>query len=76
MPSWFPGASFKREGRKLLPHVTAMIEEPYAVAQAALVRIFYISYYLSDLRRQLLPSGPGGRYSSEFCRCESDNAVK
>ena len=38
MPSWFPGASLKREGRKLLPHVTAMIEEPYAVAQAALVR--------------------------------------
>ena len=38
MPHWFPGASFKREGSKMLPHVTAAIDEPYAVVQAALVR--------------------------------------
>jgi hypothetical protein len=38
MPHWFPGASFKREGRKRLPHVTAAVDEPYAVVQAALVR--------------------------------------
>ncbi|KAI9449573.1 cytochrome P450 [Lactarius psammicola] len=37
MPHWFPGASFKREGRKWLPHVIAMVDEPYAVVQAALV---------------------------------------
>ncbi|KAI9449572.1 cytochrome P450 [Lactarius psammicola] len=36
MPHWFPGASFKREGRNLLPHVIAMIDGPYAVVQAAL----------------------------------------
>ncbi|KAH9044125.1 cytochrome P450 [Lactarius hengduanensis] len=37
MPHWFPGASFKREGRNRRPHVTAMIDEPYALVQAALV---------------------------------------
>ncbi|KAH8980773.1 cytochrome P450 [Lactarius hatsudake] len=37
MPHWFPGASFKREGRNWQPHVTAMIDEPYALVQAALV---------------------------------------
>ncbi|KAH9039868.1 cytochrome P450, partial [Lactarius pseudohatsudake] len=37
MPYWFPGASFKREGRNRQPHVTAMIDEPYALVQAALV---------------------------------------
>ncbi|KAH9022460.1 cytochrome P450, partial [Lactarius hengduanensis] len=39
MPHWFPGASFKREGRNRRPHVTAMIDEPYALVQAALVRL-------------------------------------
>ena len=38
MPHWFPGASFKREGSKMLPHVIAAIDEPFAVVQAALVR--------------------------------------
>lgn len=42
MPHWFPGASFKGEGRKRLPHVNAMIDEPYAVVQAALVRFVYL----------------------------------
>lgn len=39
MPHWFPGASFKREGHKWLPHVAAMIDEPYAFVQAAMVRL-------------------------------------
>ncbi len=38
LPHWFPGASFKREGQYRLPHVNAMIDEPYAALQAALVR--------------------------------------
>ncbi|KAH9067504.1 cytochrome P450 [Lactarius vividus] len=37
MPHWFPGASFKREGQNWKPYVTAMIDEPYAFVQAALV---------------------------------------
>ncbi|KAI9441768.1 cytochrome P450 [Lactarius indigo] len=36
MPHWFPGASLKREGRNWRHHVTAMIDEPYALVQASL----------------------------------------
>jgi hypothetical protein len=76
MPSWFPGASFKREGRKLLPHVTAMIEEPYAVVQAALVRIVIFLPDICQTRDFNFAFGPGGRNGPEFCRRESDNAVE
>ncbi|KAI0264161.1 CyP450 monooxygenase [Gloeopeniophorella convolvens] len=36
MPDWFPGAAFKREARRWLPHVTGMLEDPYAAVQAGL----------------------------------------
>ena len=49
MPHWFPGAAFKREGQKWLPHVNAMIDEPYAFVKAALVRLVI---FLPEIRQK------------------------
>ena len=76
MPHWFPGAAFKGEGRKLLPHVTAMIDEPYAVVQAALVRIVIFLDSICQKCDIFVIFVPGGRDSQAFCRCEYDIAVE
>lgn len=73
MPHWFPGASFKREGSKMIPHVNTAIDEPYAVVQAALVR-FDIS--IPDKHDVFIAFGSGGRNSEGFCRRESDAVVE
>lgn len=61
MPHWFPGASFKREGRNWLPHVIAMIDEPYAVVQAALVRLVIFFPCICQMRDTSFALGLGGR---------------
>lgn len=38
LPSWFPGAAFKKTARTWRPHVTAAIDVPYAAALENMVR--------------------------------------
>ena len=53
-----------------------MIDEPYAVVQAALVRLVIFLPGICQKRDIFFTLGPGGRDSQDFCCCEYDNAVE